>query len=145
MALTLGSVFVRSSAGNKRFHYGTINFDSSYPTGGYTIAPALIGLHTIEHMAVISTSGSDAFYNFSTGNIQVGNHLPNIVVTGGQGAASALQINPDSNAGVLGKTQATTRTIPPDTFGFLSSGKFVETANATNLSGIAARYEALGV
>lgn len=39
------------------------------------------------------------------------------IVVGGQAAGTALQFTPDTDAGVFGKTAATTRTIPGRTFG----------------------------
>ena len=54
----------------------------------------------------------------------------NVTVTGGQAAGAALQILPDSAAGVLGKTTATTFNIPQATLGIP-----VATANAPAFTG----------
>ena len=54
-----------------------------------------------------------------------------VTVVGGQAAGSALQIEPDSDAGVLGKTVANTRTIPQATFGVAATTQGTSTFAGT--------------
>lgn len=136
------------SLGSKRAVTFSITGDSSYTTGGYAFTPANVGLGVIDFAEFDNAGGYVAYYNSATGKIQFfvdGGNLPNVVVTGGQGAASALQINPDSNAGVLGKTAATTRTIPGATFGLVAvPANLVEVAATTNLSAVTVKGRCTG-
>jgi len=136
------------SLGSKRAVNFSITGDASYTTGGYAFTPANIGLGVIDFVEFDNASGNVAFYNASTGKIQFfvdGGNLPSVTVTGGQAAGPALQITPDSNAGVLGKTAATTRTIPGATFGLTAvPSSLVEVGATTNLSAVTVHGRAYG-
>lgn len=137
-----------SNLGNRRAVSGTVTGDASYPTGGYALAAGAIGLGKIERIEFNSDGGYTLAYNYGTGKVQVyvdGGNLPSVVVTGGQGAGPALQITPDSNAGVLGKTAAGTRTIPGSTFGLTASAAAqIEVPNTTSLTGLTSEFWATG-
>lgn len=136
------------SIGNKRAAEFSVTGDSSYPTGGYALSPANVGLGVVDFWDFAQSGGYIAAYNASTGKVQLfvdGGNLPSVVVTGGQSAGPALQITPDSNAGVLGKTAAGTRTIPGATFGLVaSSASLVEVTNGTNVSTVTIQGRAIG-
>lgn len=72
---------------------------------------------------------------------------PVVTVKGGQSAGVALQVTPDSNSGVLGKTTATDLTIPGATFGIaapvFTPGAPSEASNDTNIGTV--NFLAFGV
>jgi len=49
MALTFANL--TRDVSSKRLHRGTITFDSSYPTGGESLTPSEVNLHTIERIS----------------------------------------------------------------------------------------------
>jgi hypothetical protein len=126
--------------GNRRAVRGTVTFDTSYTTGGEALTAANVGLGVLEYIDFNPVAGFTFVYDYVAGKVKAfaagQSALPNVVVTGGQGAGPGLQITPDSNAGVLGKTTATTRTIPGATFGLVASGAGAsgEVAATTDLS-----------
>jgi hypothetical protein len=134
--------------GNRRQTVGTITFDSNYQTGGMSLTAPNVGLGILDFINFNEVSGFAFEYVASTQKVKVyvdGGNLPTVTVVGGQGATSGLQISPDSNAGVLGKTQATTRTIPGGTFGLVAvPAQMVEVAGGTNLSTLVAGFQATG-
>jgi len=136
------------SVGSKRATNFSITGDSSYPTGGYAVTPAQVGLGVVDFWEFGNGSGYVLEYVVATGKVKFyvdGGNLPNVTVTGGQSAGPALQITPDSNAGVLGKTTATTRTIPGATFGLVGvPSSLVEVAATTNLSAVTVPGRATG-
>lgn len=98
-----------------------LTFSGNYAAGGEVVDfPLVVGYTSLQPDAVEidGKAGYKYEYDKATKKVLVRDH-PAFVITGGQGAASALQINPDSNAGVLGKTVATTRTIPGRTLGLI--------------------------
>jgi hypothetical protein len=125
------------SLGSKRAVNFSVTGDNSYPTGGYAITAAQVGLGVVDFWEFQNNSGYIVEYIAATGKLKFyvdGGNLPSVVVTGGQGAGPGLQITPDTNAGVLGKTTATTRTIPGGTFGLVAgAGSLVEVAATTDL------------
>jgi hypothetical protein len=117
---------------------GTVTLSSSYATGGDDFNPA-VGSRVL-HMNIEPVAGFRFVFDNAAKRIIAHRAVPDVTVTGGQGAGAALQILPDTNAGVLGKTAATTRTIPGATFGLGA-----EVANATDLSAVVTRWHAVGV
>lgn len=136
------------SLGSRRGVAAKITFDSSYQTGGMSLTPANIGLGVIGRIFFNPDSGYICSYDYTNQKVQVwvdGGNLPTVTVTGGQAAGPGLQITPDSNAGVLGKTTATTRTIPGATFGLTAvPSSMVEVAASTNLSTLTVEFWAEG-
>lgn len=55
--------------GNKRLHAYRITFDSSYPTGGETLSPGLVGMATIE--AVIPLVNGTEFFVWDRTNAKL--------------------------------------------------------------------------
>ena len=145
---------------------------SDYPTGGCPIATlntsggvswsSGLGFRTITdiYARLTSTSGTPITsivtlsFDPLTGKLQAFRSAgftptgtvaePVVTVVGGQSAGAALQILPDSTAGVLGKTTATTVAIPGATFGIgaqaftggaVAAGNLIECAASTDLSG----------
>lgn len=137
-----------SSLGNRKAASGKITFDSSYTTGGLSLTAANVGLSSIERIEFNSDSGYTMAYDYTNKKVQVfvdGGNLPTVTVTGGQAAGPALQITPDSAAGVLGKTTATNRVIPGATFGLTAvPSAQLEVAATTNLSTLAVEFWAVG-
>lgn len=126
--------------------------DNSYPTGGYSFPASLVKLGVIEYMAPImcpkTSDGSKtlfAQYNYSTGKLQfyweAGAAVApaNLLITGGQAAGVAIQVTPDSNAGVLGKTTAGNITIPVSIGGGAAGQIGPEVDNGTDLSAYSGR------
>ena len=129
--------------------YGTLNL-GVYATGGVAVTPSQFKLgkfHT-GGLRLNTSGGYTAEYDATTGKIKAAigvTGVPSVLVTGGQGAGAALQILPDTNAGVLGKTTATNRTIPGATFGLVAAaGSPAEVADTTDLSSITFTFEAAG-
>ena len=128
---------------------GTLNL-GVYTTDGVAVTPGQfrLGRFSTGGVRVNPTGGYIAEYIAATGKIKVyrsGNGVPNVLITGGQAAGTALQILPETNAGVLGKTAATNRTIPGATFGLVAvPGTMEEVSNAVDLSAITFTYMATG-
>lgn len=78
-----------------------------YFVSGRTFS-VLGGLSDNGHLLIWNRT-SKAFKAYRTA---LGTTAGNITIVGGQAAGAALQIEPDTAAGVLGKTAATTRAIP---------------------------------
>lgn len=98
----------------------TVTASGNYAAGGDALdLRGIIGFTDKDpvDVRVKGKGGYDYEYDYANRKLIV-RDFPMVNVVGGQGAASALQINPDSAAGVLGKTVATTRAIPGRTFGF---------------------------
>lgn len=70
MALTISNL-VRHNVGDARLHVGTIDFDSSYPTGGESLTPANVGLVKIDSMDFDSQSGYTFVYDHSNQKVLV--------------------------------------------------------------------------
>ena len=79
MALTIAKVTGADHVeGNKRVKVRTITLDSSYPTGGYSLVPADVGLRRIEtvqgSLAPATSGGATArevSYDFTNQKLQV--------------------------------------------------------------------------
>ena len=70
MALTFTEQFTNVEGG-KKVKYGTLAFDSSYPTGGEAITPASLGFVDIQHMQIGPHSGYDFVWDDTNGKIKV--------------------------------------------------------------------------
>lgn len=82
MALTVGLTGDwMVSNGNRRKTYGTIAFDSSYPTGGEPITAANVGLGVLDDLQVHPTAGFVFEWNKTTGKILV--YVEEAVAAGG--------------------------------------------------------------
>lgn len=135
------------SLGNRRATSGTLNLGNPYAADGIAVTAAQVGLGVIEDLQVMPCGGYTFEYVKSSGKVKAyraGNDVPDVVVTGGQGAGTALQMTPDTAAGVLGKTAATTRTIPGATFGLTAKPAALAEAGAIDLHLIEARFFAIG-
>ena len=155
-AITLAGDWL-TSLGNRRQTMGTGNLGTLYAAGGIAVSPTQVGLGAIDSLAIQPAGGYVFEYVPSTGKVKA--YLsglasgtisaPDVTVTGGQAAGPALQITPDSAAGVLGKTTATDRVIPGGTFGigaqtFTGSNVGFTEAGAINLSAITFTFVAIG-
>jgi hypothetical protein len=149
--------------------------DSSYPTGGYKSSlgfnAAAFGLKSILGLQVVGLNalGSGVvaiefdYTNIALMAFRVATFTPagSIAVTDGAvtvvggGIGEAIGINPDTNAGVLSKAAATTRTIPQATFGIAATTAILtgtaqgqvalaEVSNAVSLSGVTVRVRIEG-
>ena len=124
---------------------GTGNL-GTYATSGIAVTAAQCGLGTMDELIIDPAGGYVFEYVKSTGLVKAyvaGATLPDVIVTGGQAAGPALQITPDTVAGVLGKTTATTVTIPGATFG-LSGGSAAAECGVVNLAAITFNFRAIG-
>jgi len=177
MAVTLTKLY-EDVWGKTRIVGVQIAFDTSYPTGGYGAALGLsaqrIGFNSaadIYGAFLIGLSGAAAGvalveWDYSAKKLmafRVATFTPagTIAVTDGAvtvvggGIGEAIGINPDSNAGVLSKAAATTRTIPQVTFGIAATTAVLtgtaqgqvalaQVSNAVNLSAVTCRMEFRG-
>lgn len=146
MALTVNKNIARglNTMGYWVGTFFTVTGDNNYPAGGYAFAASLVKLGVIEHMPVIALyNGTNiifAVYNNSTGKLQffqsgaAGGGAATLLITGGQAAGPALQITPDSNLGVLGKTTAGNVTIPVTIAGLAGAGGLSEVVATTDVS-----------
>lgn len=170
MALTFAKVYDAAGIqGTIRETFYDVTLDSSYPTGGEAIGAVDVGLFNIYSVSVVGqstvagTAPTTAYrfqWDFKNNKLQAfasgtpaGTIGGNVTVVGG-GIGEAIGINPDSNAGVLSKAAATTRTIPLATF-LGAAPTFTgtagtstapgEVANGTDLSTVVVRVRCVGV
>jgi len=148
--------------GNRNQTFGTGNL-GVYATNGIAVTPAQVGLGAIDSLVIDPAGGYVFEYVASTGKVKAYISagvtpagtvaVPVVTVTGGQAAGPALQITPDSVAGVLGKTSATTVAIPGATFGIgaqtftgtpVAAAGLAEVTNSTNLAGVTFNFRAIG-
>lgn len=142
--------------GQLKYDTWDVTWDSSYPTGGEVINPVDIGLLVITSVLPIGGNSAAGVYKFWWDTVNsklmafwsaLGTVIGNVTVVGG-GIGEAIGINPDTNAGVLSKAAATSRTIPIATFlgaaPTVAAGVMAEVANATNLSTVITRVRVEG-
>lgn len=99
MALTIGNR-IDGTAGNLRIVAGTIDFDSSYPTGGEPLTAANIGLGSIQMILFQQTKGIVYEYDFTNNKVLA--YVPGVTV----GAAGAVTLDDFPLSGV-GSTTTT--------------------------------------
>jgi len=148
------------NVGNRMQTLGTGNL-GVYATNGVAVTAAQLGLGEIDDLIIepaggyvfeyVKTTGKVKAYNATaTGTIAVTDGA--VTVKGSQAAGPALQVTPESNAGVLGKTTATDLVIPQATFGIAATtatltgtaGALSEVTNGVNLAGITFSFRATG-
>lgn len=128
------------SAGNVKMSFGTIAFDSSYPTGGESFTPNDLRLKAVQMLIVEPANGYSFEVDYTNSKIKAYG-VPTVTVTGGDASITALGLGDDTNAGALSKTAATNRTIPGETFGFSET----EVSSTRNLSALTnVRFLAIG-
>ncbi len=135
MTATTGTISnrIESVFGDKR----VVRLDfvlGTYASNGVGLSPADVGLTTFDIVLIAPSGGYEYSYNSSTQKVlafrqptltfsgvvsaPVTVSMSNITVTGPAAATgAALALTADSNAGIIGKASATTRTIPVGTFG----------------------------
>lgn len=59
------------SFGSQSGAVGKLTLDSSYPTGGYSLTPAMFALSAINSLSATTTSGYDLCYNYTTQKLMV--------------------------------------------------------------------------
>lgn len=150
------------SMGNRRQVSGTGNL-GTYATSGIAVSAAQCGLGVLDSLVIQPAGGYTFEYVPSTGKVKayrvgvatgtIAVTDGDVTVTGGQSAGPALQITPDSAAGVLGKTAATTRVIPQATLGIAATtatftgaaaGTLTEVSNAVDISATTFTFVAIG-
>jgi hypothetical protein len=110
MALTLGSLNY-ASIGNRTFVTGTIAFDSSYPTGGESLAAADLGLAKIDFIQV-SPKGFLFEYDYTNSLLLVKSQgyahgtggsvtTDDYPITAGPGVTSGISIQATTGAGAV--------------------------------------------
>lgn len=70
MALTIGNLRF-DIAGVSQVVRGTIDFDASYPTGGESLTPAMIGLSAIDHLKADDKSGYTFEFDYTNNKLLV--------------------------------------------------------------------------
>jgi hypothetical protein len=78
MALTV-TINNQDNFGNKRGHGVAIDFDSSYPTGGESLTPAMCGLMAIDQILFESAQGYTFDYDYVNQKIVISRPAPPIV------------------------------------------------------------------
>lgn len=152
MGLTITNL-VHGLQGNKRVETGTIAFDSSYPTGGESLTPNMVGLGTIESIRVDPKSGFTFEYDYSGQKLLVFNgavtHAHDFLVKGGTAAAGTDALN--IKTVIVGKEAVTDATaLGADSAtkgGVISSAAAAgtEVANGTSLATLTGvRFSAIG-
>lgn len=141
MALTLASLD-NSIFGAKRIVTGTMDFDSSYPTGGEPLTASTIGLGTVDFIVIQTTSGLMFEYNYSGAlvlayliGVRTGNTS---VASAGVTTGALLEDSADAEtvARLLGTAVNVTYNL----------GYLKEVPSTTNLSAITGvRFMAIGV
>jgi hypothetical protein len=122
--------------GNLRSAVATITFDSSYPTGGESLSPSLLGLQNIEYFSVDSSPGYTFKYDYTNSKILV--YFPRGAVTGTLAATVNSGATPVTSASANGAI-ITLAGNPA-----VSAGAGVEVTNATDLSSLVIRIYAIG-
>jgi hypothetical protein len=74
MAATFNQVFNNEVVGNLRMVSTIVTLDSSYPTGGYAVTAAQLGLQVVQHaitipQLVVANGPGSARYAVSTGKL----------------------------------------------------------------------------
>jgi hypothetical protein len=137
MAFTVGSL-ARNVTGNRRAHSGTLTFDSSYATGGESLVPSELGLHTIENIILHPSAGFSFDYDYAAQKVKV--YVPAVVV----GAAGAATLD---DFPLTGTGATTARSVGLDNAAGSSTvlfGAQQEVAASTNLSSVVVRFSAIG-
>ncbi len=160
MALTISNL-VRHNVGDARLHVGTIDFDSSYPTGGESLTPANVGLTKIDSIDFDSTSGYTFVYDHTNQKVLAyvaspGGTLskPTFTVEASGAIGTNMEIGLSADAatatveGGTGisavRTLTTTSPVGVPTFSGTSAA-LTEVAAATNLSTLTGvRFRAWG-
>lgn len=94
---------------------------TSYATGGEDVSAAGLGIARDPVFLAVTVSEKRLGSEWDKTNKKIklfyplAQHAHALLVTGGQAAGAALQIEPDSAAAVLGKTAATNRTLAEGT------------------------------
>lgn len=141
------------SAGSRTQTHGTGNL-GVYATNGVAVTAAQLGLGAIDSLIINPAGGYTFEYVASTGKIKaytggggasVDGTAAKLSIVGGQSAGPALQITPDSNSGIIGKTTATTVTAATEITGLtVVGGASGEVDNSTNLAGVTFSWVAIG-
>lgn len=154
MAITYSKI-AEASFGNQRGWLGTVTFDSSYVTGGEPYTVGNFGLASVVNMMLFDSASGYTFQHDRTNKKILAYRqspsgtvaAPTLTVTGGQGAGIAVQISADTDAAVIGKTTATTRTgiTGIQAPAFTGTGAaMVEVSNAVDLSLVVVNVFVLG-
>lgn len=162
MAITVANKFPAPHVpGQRRYQIADITLDTSYPTGGYTIAASVFGF-AVEidqvHPAVAVDSGGhfiNVAWNESTGKLMAfyptgGAAAPSTVtapVVAAPTASGANAVVPSGATGVTSTAVQPTLTITQPTISApaLTGGPGIEVANTTDLSGFKVRVRAEGI
>ena len=145
MALTVGLTGDwLGSQGNKKTSQGTITFDASYPTGGESLTPAMIGLGTLENIQFNFVSGYVIEYDYSgelvlvyVGSGGVAAHDHDLRIIGGE-ATATTNVTAHYATDILGKEAATDAVIA----GTDEATKGGVVANTASASGVGAEVTA---
>lgn len=139
MALTIGNLKF-DVEGNKRRVTGTIAFDSSYPTGGESLAAADIGLRAIDSIRVDPKSGLVFEYDYTNSKLLA---YAQGVTVGAAGAATLDDFPISAGPGASTISVSLTNSGGSATHNL---GALKECPNANDLSTITGvRFSAVGV
>lgn len=136
MALTISSL-KRTHLGDRRQHLGVITFDSSYATGGESLVPTDVSLHTIDSITFEPTGGYSFEYDYTNQKVKV--NVPGVAIA----AAGAATID---DFALTGTGASTARSIGLDSASTspVRFGPQQEVASTVNLSAITTRFRAIG-
>jgi len=125
----------RISMGNKWKIVGQLAFDSSYPTGGYSLSPSLIGLDTVESMIIQPESGYT--FEYLNGKVKVfvvGGFTPAGIVSQPTFSASGSELYTFSVGDIAGSENTDSPTT--DQASMPTNGNFLKSADTfTNYNG----------
>lgn len=119
---------------------GTLDFDSSYPTGGESLTAANLGLRVLDHIVIHPHSGLVFAYDYTNAKVLAYNQG---ITTGSTAAA-------DSTSGALVEdlagAETAVRAMGTAVDTTYSFGALKEVADTANLSGVTGvRFQAWGV
>lgn len=78
MALTVSNI-IRSMNQNRRVNFGTLAFDSSYPTGGESLTPANLNMKAIDQIIFAPAGGYSFEYDYTNQKVKVFQPAPPVV------------------------------------------------------------------
>lgn len=129
MAITVASIKV-SSIGDRYLATATLALDSSYPTGGESLTPAMLGLRVIDHIIIPSRGGVVFDYDYTNSKVMC--YVPGVTV----GAAGAATLDDYPVSGVASTSTISVSLDNAAGAGTHRFGIMKEVASTANLSTI---------
>lgn len=141
MALTVTrSGMWQGLLGDLRYAKVTIAFDSSYPSGGESLTPADLGLKTIDHITIHSTSGLVFEYDYTNKKVKA---YSQGVTVGAAGAATLDDFPVSAGPGASTISVSLTNSGGSATHNFGTLKEVPDTNDLSTITGV--RVFAIGV